>query len=115
MKLGEIVKNKILEIGTELKQTHLTQHKIDVQGHDPKERRYYHVSPKVREKINEKIDKMVEQGLIKPSCSDWSNPIVMIKKPNGEYRFCLEFRNVNKITKKDLYPIPFMNEILDSL
>ena len=39
----------------------------------------------------------------------------MIKKPNGEYRFCLDFRKVNKITKKDLYPIPLMNKILDTL
>ena len=46
------MKNKIPELGTELKQTHLTQHKIDVQGHDPIKQRYYHVSPKVTEKIN---------------------------------------------------------------
>ena len=55
-KLEEIVKCKIPGIGTQSKQTHLTQHKIDVQGHDPIKQRYYHVSPKVREKINEEID-----------------------------------------------------------
>ena len=82
--LEEIVKCKIPEIGRQLKQTHLTQHKIDVQGHDPIKQRYYHVSPKVREKINEEIDKILEQGLIEPSCSEWTNPIVMIKNPNGE-------------------------------
>ena len=114
-KFEEIVKCKIPEIATQLKKTHLTQHKIGVQGHDPIKQRYYHVSPKVREKINEEIDKMLEQGIIEPSYSDWLNPIVMIKKPNGEYRFCLDFRKVNKITKKDLYPIPLMNEILDTL
>ena len=114
-KLEEIVKCKIPEIGTQLKQTHLTLYKIDVQGHDPIKQRYYHVSPKVREKINEEIDKMSDQGIIEPSCPDWSNLIVMIKKPNGKYRFCLDFIKVNKITKKDLYPIPLMNEILDTL
>ena len=39
----------------------------------------------------------------------------MIKKPNGEYRFCLDFRKVNKITKKDVYPIPLLHKILDTL
>ena len=58
---------------------------------------------------------MLKQGIIEPSCSDWSNPIVMNKKPNGEYRFCLDFRKINKITKKDLYPIPLMIEIFDTL
>ena len=58
---------------------------------------------------------MLKQGIIEPSFSDWSNPIVMIKKLNGEYRFCLDFGEVNKITKKDLYLIPLMNEILDTI
>ena len=84
-KLEEIVKYKTPEIGTQLKQTHLTKHKIDVKGRDPIKQRYYHVSSKVREKINEEIDKILEQGIIEPFCSDWSNPIVMIEKPNGEY------------------------------
>ncbi|XP_033213659.1 uncharacterized protein LOC117170737 [Belonocnema kinseyi] len=39
----------------------------------------------------------------------------MIKKPNGKYRFCLDFRKVNNVTKKDLYPVPIMAEILDTL
>ena len=49
----------------------------------------------------EKIDKMLEEDVIKPSNSNWLNSVVMIKKPNGKYRFCLDFRKVNKITKKE--------------
>ena len=56
-KLEEIVKCKIRDIGTQLKQKNLAQHKIDVQGHDPIKQRYYNVSPKVREKINEEIER----------------------------------------------------------
>ena len=63
----------------------------------------------------EKIDKVLEEDVIEPSNSDWLNPVVTIKKPNGKYRSCLDFRKVNKITKKDLYPIPIMAEILDAL
>ena len=59
-------------------------------------------------------ERKMEKDVIEPSNSDWSNPVVTIKKPNGKYRFCLDIRKVNKITKKDLYPIPIMAEILDA-
>ena len=65
--------------------------------------------------MHEEIDKMLEENVIEPSNTDWSNPVVMNKKPNGKYRFCLDFIKVNKITKKDLYPISIMAEILDAL
>ena len=93
----------------------MTKHKIDAQGHEPIIKRYYHVSPKVREYMYEEIDKILEEYVIEPSNSDWSNPVVMIKKPNEKYRFCLDFRKVNKIKKTDLNPIPIMAEILDAL
>ena len=63
----------------------------------------------------EEIDQMLEEEVIEPSNSDWSNPVVMIKKPNGKHRFCRDFGKVNKITKKDLYPIPIIAEILNAL
>ncbi|XP_036150132.1 uncharacterized protein LOC118648039 [Monomorium pharaonis] len=58
---------------------------------------------------------MLEAGIIEPSNSEWSTPIVMIKKPNGTYRFCLDFRKLNDVSKKDAYPLPYMNSILDKL
>lgn len=58
---------------------------------------------------------MLKAGIIEPSFSEWSNPIVMVKKPNGKYRFCLDFRKVNGVSKKDAYPLPNMNGILDKL
>ena len=93
----------------------MTKQKIDVQGPEPIKQRYCHFSPKVREHMYEEIDKMLEEDAIEPWYSDWLNPILMIRKPNGKYRFCLDFRKVNKITKKELYPIPIMAEILDAL
>lgn len=58
---------------------------------------------------------MLEAGIIEPSNSEWSTPIVMIKKSNGTYRFCLDFRKLNGVSKKDAYPLPYMNAILDKL
>ncbi|GAB1865875.1 Reverse ribonuclease integrase [Camponotus japonicus] len=95
--------------------TSLTEHKIDVGGHAPVKQRYYPVSPKIQEAIYAEVDKMLAAGIIEPSKSEWSSPIVMIKKPNGSYRFCLDFRKLNSVSKKDAYPLPYMNAILDKL
>lgn len=88
---------------------------MDVGSHPPIRQRCYVVSPKVQEAIRAEVDKMLDSGIIEPSYSEWSNPIVMVKKPNGKYRFCLDFRKVNGISKKDAYPLPNMNGILDKL
>ncbi|KMQ85198.1 sodium- and chloride-dependent gaba transporter 1, partial [Lasius niger] len=77
--------------------------------------RYYPVSPKIQKAIYAEVDKMLEADVIEPSKSEWSTPIVMIKKPNGTYRFCLDFRKLNSVLKKDAYPLPYMNAILDKL
>ncbi|XP_025268292.1 uncharacterized protein K02A2.6-like [Camponotus floridanus] len=95
--------------------TNLTEHRIDVAGHRPIKQRYYPVSPKIQEAIYAEVDKMLAAKIIEPSKSEWSSPIVMIKKPNGSYRFCLDFRKLNNVSKKDAYPLPYMNAILDKL
>nr|XP_012235715.1 PREDICTED: uncharacterized protein LOC105679947 [Linepithema humile] len=95
--------------------TSLTEHRIDVGQNRPIKQRCYVVSPRVQEAIREEVDKMLAAGVIEPSYSEWSNPIVMVKKPTGKYRFCLDFRKVNSISKKDAYPLPNMNGILDKL
>lgn len=94
--------------------TSLTEHQIDVGSQRPIKQRCYVVSPKIQDAMREEVDKMLK-GIIEPSFSEWSNPVVMVKKPNGKYRFCLDFRKVNEISKKDAYPLPNMNAILDKL
>ncbi|XP_020296117.1 uncharacterized protein LOC109861044 [Pseudomyrmex gracilis] len=63
--------------------TNLTRHLIDVNNHPPIKQRCYLVSPKVQEVIRDKVDKMLHAGIIDPSFSEWSNSIVMVKKPNA--------------------------------
>ena len=58
---------------------------------------------------------MLRDEIIEQSASGWSSPIVMVQKPNGKYCFCIDFRQVNAITKRDAYPIPNMMGILDEL
>lgn len=49
------------------------------------------------------------------SYNEWSNPVVMVRKPSEKYCFCLDFRKVNAVFKKDAYPLPNMIDILDKL
>jgi hypothetical protein len=58
---------------------------------------------------------MLAEGVIEPSDSPWSSPIVLAKKKDGKYPFCIDFRKVNEVTRKDAYSLPFINVILDKL
>lgn len=71
--------------------------------------------PKIQEAIYAEVDSMLEAGIIEPSKSKWSTPILLIKKPNNKYRFCLNFCRLNEVLKKDAYPLPYMNAILDQI
>ena len=58
---------------------------------------------------------MQKDGIIVPSLSPWSSPIVLVKKKDGSTRFCIDFRQLNSITKKGAQPIPRIDDTLDSL
>jgi hypothetical protein len=69
----------------------------------------------IQQAINKEIDKLLLEGAIEPSTSAWSSPIVMVKKPNGDHKMCLELRKVNAVTKRDSYPLPYIEDILRKL
>ena len=58
---------------------------------------------------------MQKDGIIEPSLSPWSSPIVLVKKKDGSTRFCIDFRQLNSITKKDAQPILRIDDTLYSL
>ena len=65
--------------------------------------------------INDEVDKMIEDNIIRPSGSPWSSPVVIARKKDGKPRFCVDFRCLNKVSRKDAYPLPQMQSILDKL
>lgn len=58
---------------------------------------------------------MEDQGIIEPSISPWVSHIVLVKKKNGETRFCIDYRKLNDVTVKDSHPLPKTDDCLDAL
>lgn len=91
------------------------EHRIDTQGHSPIRTRPYRVSMKEREIIEQQVTEMLQKEVIRKSSSPWSSPVVLVKKKDGSIRFCVDYRRLNKITTKDVYPIPRIDDALDCL
>ncbi|UYV81689.1 K02A2.6-like, partial [Cordylochernes scorpioides] len=98
-----------------LGRSNLAKHRIDTEDAKPIKHKPYRVSAKEREIIKEQIDEMLRDGIIRPSSSPWSFPVILVKKRDGNYRFCVDYRKLNDVTVKDVYPIPRIDEVLDTL
>ena len=61
--------------------------------------------------VSKLLDEMQQQGVIEPSCSPWASPIVLVRKKDGSLRFCVDYRKLNKVTKKDSY-IPYPESMI---
>ena len=99
----------------ELGRTNIVQHHIETGNHPTIRSRPYRVPHAQREVIDKHIDDMLHRNVIQPSASPWASPVVLVPKPDGSSRFCVDFRKLNKITKKDSYPLPLISESLEAL
>lgn len=113
-KLDNVIDSHFLNNTPELGRTDLVEHVIKTTS-PPIKQRYYPVNPNVQEHIDKELNKMLKLGVIEPSKSPWSNPILLVKKKDKSYRFCVDFRKLNQVSEKDAYPIPFVSAILDRL
>ncbi|GFV22366.1 hypothetical protein TNCV_3924261 [Trichonephila clavipes] len=91
------------------------KHRIFTGDHAPINQRAYRVSPTERRIIHEEVQKMLDKGIVQPSESPWSSPDVLVRKKDGSWRFCVDYRKLNSVTKKDVYPLPRIDDTLDCL
>ena len=95
--------------------TEVTDHGVDIQGNAPWKQRWRPwplAKPKADDEQN---DKMLEDDVIEPSDSPWASPAVMVTKKDRSIRFCVDYRRVNACTKKDAYPLPRIDDTLNTL
>ena len=73
------------------------------------------MSPAELAEVRHQLDDYLAKGLIQPSTSPLGAPILFAWKKDGTLRMCVDYRSLNKMTKKDIYPIPRINNLLDRL
>ena len=74
------------------------------------------MNPNLREIVKEELQKLLNVGFIYPiSDSEWVSPLVIVPNKNGKWRVCVDYRALNKATQKDHFPLPFIDQVLDSL
>jgi hypothetical protein len=94
----------------------VTEHVIQLkEGTKPIQRGPYPSAWKARSIMQSQVNDMLETGLIEISNSAWSFPVVLILKPDGTWRFCVDYRGLNEVTVRNVYPLPRISDILSKL
>lgn len=104
----------LFENPTHLPPQRPTDHQILLlHGKDPVNIMSYHYPQFQKQEIDAQIHDMLSQGIIQPSSSSFSSPVLLVRKKGGTCRFCVDYRALNAITIKDRFPIPAIDELLD--
>ena len=69
----------------------------------------------VCQQVAKQLKNMQKNGVIRPSCSPWSSPVIMVRKKDGSHHFCLDYNRLNAATKPDTFPLPHIDDLLDQL
>ena len=105
----------VFSFHSDLGRTNLTKHHIDTGDSQHIHQLPRHVSPARRQEVRQLLTEMLKNDIIQPSNSPWSSPIILVRKRDGSTRFCIDYRKVNSVTRKDAYPLPRLDDILDTL
>jgi hypothetical protein len=99
----------------ELGRTNVVYHKIDTGDARPKRQSARRSPHHQREEARRQVEDMLDKGIISPSSSPWASPVVLVRKKDGTIRFCVDYRELNKVTFQDAYPLPRIDDSLDAL
>ena len=101
---------------SELGLTTLVEHKIETGDAVPVKQLPRRLPNSLRiTVVEDQVEEMLENNIIKPSNSPWSSPIVLVRKKDGTWRFCIDFKKLNDVTVKDAFPLPQVADLMDNL
>ena len=86
-----------------------------VPGATPVAKSPYRLAPPEMKELQEQLRELSEKGFIRPSSSPWGAPILFVKKKDGSQRMCIDYRELNKLTIKNRYPLPRIDDLFDQL
>ncbi|GJR56238.1 putative reverse transcriptase domain-containing protein [Tanacetum coccineum] len=86
-----------------------------VPGAAPVARAPYRLAPSELKELADQLQELSEKGFIRPSSSPWGAPVLFVKKKDGSFRMCIDYRELNKLTVKNRYPLPRIDDLFDQL
>nr|GFA25697.1 retrotransposon protein, putative, Ty3-gypsy subclass [Tanacetum cinerariifolium] len=90
--------------------------KIDlIPGAAPVARTPYHLAPSEMKELSEQLQELSNKGFIRPSSSPWGAPVLFVKKKDGSFRMCIDYRELNKLSVKNRYKLPRIDDLFDQL
>nr|GFC13142.1 putative reverse transcriptase domain-containing protein [Tanacetum cinerariifolium] len=87
----------------------------DVPGAAPVARAPYRLAPSGMKELSEQVKELSDIGVIRPSSSPWGAPVPFVKKKDGSFQMCIDFQELNKLTVKNRYPLPRIDDLFDQL
>ncbi|GJR06387.1 putative reverse transcriptase domain-containing protein [Tanacetum coccineum] len=84
-------------------------------GAAPVARAPYRLAPSEMKELAEQLQELTDKGFIRPSSSPWGAPVLFVKKKDGSFRMCIDYRELNKLTVKNRYPLPRIDDLFDQL
>jgi hypothetical protein len=73
----------------------------------------YRMSPLELKELKSQLEELIQKHFIRPSVSPWGAPVLLVKKKDGSMRLCVDYRQLNKVTIKNMYPLPRIDDLLD--
>ncbi|GJU89967.1 putative reverse transcriptase domain-containing protein [Tanacetum coccineum] len=86
-----------------------------VPGAAPVARAPYRLAPSEMKELADQLQELSDKGFIRPSSSPWGAPVLFVKKKDGTFRMCIDYRELNKLTVKNRYPLPRIDDLFDQL